>query len=168
MEKNKEKKIDGYVKVITNEEGKISYLDELWTPTFEMECYVGDCFESLFEGFTFHPNSLMLITFNIKCIKSDTIWGIEYEDELNIINDIVLVDDYKSFLRKRIMELDKPIEMPIMLFGKHYSEEDNKDDIYNTTEEGFNGERDELEDLWWLYYEAFGEELELKTIKKES
>lgn len=89
--------MDGYIRANTDENGKIIDIWDEWYRDSELGSYIGDCgVDGYLYDYTFTPNSLILITFNYKSeVTYSYMNGEEYNDWLEIENEIVLIENYK-------------------------------------------------------------------------
>lgn len=88
--------MDGYVRLNTDENGKVIDIWDTWYKDPKTEDYIdgvgigdylGDC--------TLTPNSLLLLTFKVETTTRYSYFdGYEYEDEFIIENQIVLIENY--------------------------------------------------------------------------
>ena len=88
--------MDGYLRVQTNEDGKIVEIWDYWYKDEELELYMDSCgVDCYLEDYTFTPNSLILITFEYKSeITESYMHGREYDEWLEIVDEIVLIENY--------------------------------------------------------------------------
>ncbi len=88
--------MDGYLRVQTDEDGKIVEIWDYWYKDEELELYMDSCgVDCYLEDYTFTPNSLILITFEYKSeITESYLYGREYDDWLEIVDEIVLIENY--------------------------------------------------------------------------
>ena len=88
--------MDGYLRVQTDEDGKIVEIWDYWYKDEELELYMDSCgVDCYLDNYTFTPNSLILITFQHKFeITESYLYGKEYDDWLEIVDEIVLIENY--------------------------------------------------------------------------
>ena len=88
--------MDGYLRVQTDEDGKIVEIWDYWYKDEELELYMDSCgVDCYLEDYTFTPNSLILITFEYKSeITESYMHGREYDEWLEIVDEIVLIENY--------------------------------------------------------------------------
>lgn len=105
--------MDGYVRLNTDENGKIIDIWDEWYKDERTQDYILECgLEDYLKEYNFTPNSLLLVTFNLECETTYCFMdGVEYEDWLEIKNEIVLIEDY-SF--EDIEEKDEEEEQVFM------------------------------------------------------
>jgi hypothetical protein len=90
--------MDGYLRVQTDEDGKIVEIWDYWYKDEELELYMDSCgVDCYLEDYTFTPNSLILITFEYKSeITESYMYGREYDEWLEIVDEIVLIENYNK------------------------------------------------------------------------
>lgn len=101
--------MDGYIRANTDDKGKIIDIWDGWYRDSELGSYIGDCgIDYYLQDYTFTPNSLILIIFNHKSeVTYSYIDGAEYDDWLDIENEIVLIENYNW---EDIEERDEELE----------------------------------------------------------
>ena len=89
--------MDGYVRIYTDEEGKFVDCEDYWGRTEDIECEIADCINSYLRDYLFHPNSLILLTLNLKTRRSYNYYSrcCKYDTNIEIKNEIVLVENYE-------------------------------------------------------------------------
>jgi len=94
--------MDGYLRVQTDKDGKIVEIWDYWYKDEELEFYMDSCgVDCYLEDYTFTPNSLILITFEYKAeITESYMYGREYDEWLEIVDEIVLIENYNQAVRK--------------------------------------------------------------------
>lgn len=88
--------MDGYIRANTDENGKIIGIWDEWYQNRELDLYMGSCgVDCYLEDYTFKPNSLILITFTYESEATYSYMnGKEYNDWLEIVDEIVLIENY--------------------------------------------------------------------------
>ena len=88
--------MDGYIRVNTDDKGKIIDIWDEWYKDRELKSYMWDCgIDCYLDDYTFTPNSLILITFEHKSeITYSYMNGKEYNDWLEIKDEMVLIENY--------------------------------------------------------------------------
>lgn len=105
--------MDGYVRLNTDENGKVIDIWDEWYKDRELELYMNSCgIDCYLQDYSFNPNSLILITFNHKSeITYSYMYGKEYDDWLEIENELVLIENYNY---QDIEERDEELERVCM------------------------------------------------------
>lgn len=112
--------MDGYIRANTNENGKIIDIWDEWYKDSEIEQYIGDCgYDGYLADYNFTPNSLLLIIFNHKSeITYSYMDGEEYNDWLEIEDEIVLIENYNwEDVQDYIEEMEELEQLEIDLFN---------------------------------------------------
>lgn len=88
--------MDGYIRVNTDDKGKIIDIWDEWYRNPDLGDYMGDCgIDCYFQDYTLKPNSLILITFNYKSeVTESYMYGKEYDEWIEVEHEIVLIEDY--------------------------------------------------------------------------
>lgn len=88
--------MDGYLRIQTDGDGRIVEIWDYWYKDEELELYMDSCgVDCYLDNYTFTPNSLLLITFQHKSeITESYLYGKEYDDWLEIVDEIILIENY--------------------------------------------------------------------------
>jgi len=88
--------MDGYIRVNTDDKGKIIDIWDEWYRDPDLGDYMGDCgIDCYFQDYTFTPNSLVLLIFKfITEVTESYMYGREYDEWIEIEHEIVLIEDY--------------------------------------------------------------------------